>query len=126
MLPFPHTDVLRVLVADDDADMRHYLGGCLRRLGPMDVIEAADGQAALDLARAIAHDLIISDVVMPSLDGYALCRMLKADVRTASIPLLLISGEMRAPPRCADGFLAKPFNAAGLRAQVERLLARPP
>ena len=118
---------LTVLVADDDTDMRLYLTTCLQGfgLGVVTVIEATDGREALVLVRAHHFDLIISDVVMPGVDGLAFCRALKADPTTASVPLLLISGETRGPPTCADGFLAKPFNAAGLRVHVERLLARP-
>jgi CheY-like chemotaxis protein len=112
-----------VLVADDDADMRLYLRGCLRGLGAARVLEAADGHEALRLAPAA--DLVVSDVLMPGLDGVALCRALKADESTRAIPVLLVSGETAAPA-CADGFLEKPFNAAGLRGEVERLLARPP
>jgi CheY-like chemotaxis protein len=118
--------VLQILVADDDADMRLYLAGCLRGFGwgGLAVAEAGNGRDALLLARTLAFDLIISDLVMPGLDGLALCRAIKADVTTAAIPFLLISGEVRAPPDCADGFLEKPFNAARLRVHVERLLAR--
>lgn len=118
---------LQVLVVDDDADMRLYLTACLRGFGLPDltVTEAVNGREALLLARALHPALIISDVVMPGLDGPALCDALKADAATAAIPFLLISGETRSPPRTADGFLAKPFNATGLRAHVERLLARP-
>ena len=122
-LPAP----LTVLVADDDADMRLYLTGCLQGFGQvtLTVTEAVNGREALLLARTLAFDLIISDVVMPGLDGLAFCRALKADPRTAAIPFLLISGATRAPPPCADAFLEKPFNAAGLRTHVERLLIRP-
>jgi two-component system chemotaxis response regulator CheY len=124
----PRRATLHILVADDDADMRLYLTACLRGFGlvALTVTEAADGREALILARSLSFDLIISDVVMPGLDGLAFCRALKADAATAAIPFLLVSGEARAPPPCADGFLAKPFNATGLRAHVERLLARPP
>ncbi|CAN5529290.1 N/A [soil metagenome] len=117
---------LQILVADDDADMRFYLTGCLHGCGleGLTVTEAGNGRDALLLARALAFDLIISDLVMPGLDGHALCRALKADAATAAIPFLLVSGEVQAPPDCADGFLEKPFNAAGLRTHVERLLAR--
>jgi CheY-like chemotaxis protein len=118
---------LHVLIVDDDADMRLYLTGCLRGLGwaTLTITEAGNGRDALLLARAFSFHLIISDLVMPGLDGFALCRALKDDAATAAVPFLLVSGETRAPPDCADGFLAKPFNAAGLRVHVERLLARP-
>jgi CheY-like chemotaxis protein len=123
----PLSAVLQILVADDDADMRLYLAGCLRGFGwaALTVTQAANGRDALLLARTLTIDLIICDLVLPGLDGPALCRTLKADAATAAIPILLVSGEVRVLPDCADGFLEKPFNAAGLRAQVERLLARP-
>lgn len=115
---------LTILVADDDADMRLYLTGCLRTMGPARVLEAADGREALHLARALVPDLIITDVVMPGLDGLALYHALRADAGTRGIPVLLVSGETRASPSEGHGFLLKPFNAAQLRAEVERLLAR--
>ena len=111
-----------ILIADDDPDMRAYLTSCLttpeRR-----IVAAADGREALRLARALRPALVVSDVVMPGLDGPALCHALRADLSLAATPLLLISGESRAPPACADGFLAKPFNAASLRLSVDRLLS---
>ena len=120
----PRPDIAwTVLVADDDADMRLYLAGCLRGMGAHRILEAADGREALHLARAVLPDLIVSDLVMPGLDGEALGDALKADARTAAIPLLFISGEAT-PPRGGDGFLPKPFNATRLRTHVERLLAR--
>ena len=115
----------RVLIVDDDADMRLYLRSCLRTLsgyGSVRVHEAADGREALHLAHALLPDLVISDVFMPGLDGEALGDALKADARTAPIPLLLISGETRPFPPCANGFLQKPFNASRLRTEVVRLL----
>ena len=111
----------RIVVADDDADMRLYLTGCLRAFGVADVLEAADGEAALLLAHEPGVGLVVADLRMPGLDGEALCRALHADAATAAIPVLLISGEAAGPPACADGFLAKPFNAARLRTHVERL-----
>jgi CheY-like chemotaxis protein len=122
----PLPAVLQILVADDDADMRLYLASCLRCFGwaALTVTEAGNGWDALLLARTLTFDLIISDLVMPDMDGFALCRALKADTLTAAVPFLLISGEVRGRPACADGFLEKPFNAAGLRVHVERLLAR--
>ena len=119
-----------VIVADDDADMRAYIVHALRT--QMVAHEADDGDEALRLVRALAPDLVIADLHMPGLNslprssgGLALCRALKCDVATAAIPILLISGQRRAPPPEADGFLTKPFNAAGLRAHVERLFALP-
>ena len=123
-------ETLTVLVADDDADMRLYLTGCLRGfgLGALTITEAANGREALHLARAVRVDLIISDVVMPGLDGLALCRALKADADLARIPVLLISGEatQQLPDVGANAYLAKPFNAEDLRVCLLPLLEPPP
>ena len=112
----------RIVVADDDEDMRLYLRGCLRAFGVDDVLEAADGEAALLLAHEPGVELVMADLRMPGLDGEALCRALHADAATAAIPVLLISGEADAQPACADRFLAKPFNATRLRAHIASLL----
>ena len=128
MEPSPPRVTLRILIADDDADMRFYLRGCLRDFGSYESVrvhEAVDGREALHLAHALVPDLVISDVVMPGLSGTAFCHALKADPATVAITFLFISGEAR-PPEGGDGFLAKPFNAAQLRAEVKRLLRGPP
>jgi CheY-like chemotaxis protein len=121
-------DDMTVLIADDDEDMRLYLKGCLHGLGARRVIETADGENALRVARAEAIDLVVSDLRMPHLNGIDLCIALKARVRTRDVPVLLISGESDGLPADApaDGFLSKPFNAAGLRSVIELLLAQPP
>ncbi|HMB89910.1 MAG TPA: response regulator [Rhodothermales bacterium] len=130
MVTSPLLAPLHVLVADDNADMRLYLTGCLRGFGlvALTVTEAANGREALLLARTLAFDLIISDVVMPGLDGLALCRALRADAELARIPVLLISGAetQQLPDVGANAFLAKPFNAEDLRVCLLPLLHRPP
>ena len=113
----------RVLVADDNADMREYLARLLRTAG-YQVITVTDGQAALDAVRAGAPDLVISDVMMPRLDGLGLMAALRADARTAAVPVLLLSARagqeasiegLRAG---ADDYLVKPFSAVELLARV--------
>ena len=121
----------RVLVADDNADMREYLARLLRTAG-YQVTTVTDGQAALDAARADPPDLVISDVMMPCLDGLGLVAALRADARTAAVPVLLLSARagqeasiegLRAG---ADDYLVKPFSAAELlaRARASVELAR--
>ncbi|PAP75461.1 response regulator [Rubrivirga marina] len=112
-----------VLIADDDREMRAYIRHGLR--GSARVVEVADGAEALAVALATTPDLVIADVRMPGLDGYALCAALHADAATHGVPVLLVSGEPRRAAACADGFLAKPFNAARLREAVALLLDRP-
>ncbi len=109
-----------VLVVDDAADMRAYIRGCLGT--GFSVAEAASGDEALRLARADVPALVVTDLRMPGLDGLALCAALHADPATATVPVLLVSGEPPAPSACIDGFLAKPFNATGLRAAVAVLV----
>lgn len=137
--PAPHAanhvaapDRLTFLVVDDDAELRTYVRRCLRGFGRADplVLEAEDGQAALEVLGMQAVDLIISDVVMPRMDGLALCRALGEDEQLRQVPVLLVTGEAPAAARRlaqsagARGFLAKPFNARKLRAALEGLLAR--
>ena len=113
----------RVLVADDNADMREYLARLLRSAG-YQVTTVTDGQAALDAVRAGTPDLVISDVMMPRLDGLGLVAALRADARTAAVPALLLSARagqeasiegLRAG---ADDYLVKPFSAVELLARV--------
>ena len=111
---------LTVLVADDDDDMRAYLARCLALFGVGRVVEAHDGREALALARTA--DVVVSDVMMPGLDGEALCRALHA--RAPGLPVMLISGEPPPVATEADAFLQKPFNAEALWTHVLPLLER--
>ncbi len=112
-----------VLVADDNADMRSYIVGMLQ--GSYEVIPAADGQEALELARDRAPDLVLSDVMMPRLDGFALLRALRDDPLTARTPVVLLSaraGEeatVEGLEAGADDYLVKPFSGRELMARVK-------
>ncbi|WP_091948680.1 SpoIIE family protein phosphatase [Trujillonella endophytica] len=112
----------RVLVADDNADMRDYL---VRLLAPRYAVTAvADGAEALAAARAAPPDLLVSDVMMPRLDGMGLLAALRGDPRTSRVPVLLLSaraGEEAAVEGLAagaDDYLVKPFAAQELQARV--------
>ena len=113
----------RVLVADDNVDMRDYLSRILTGAGyRVDTVE--DGARALEAVRAQAPDLVISDVMMPELDGLSLVAELRADPRTASVPVLLLSARagqeasIEGLQAGADDYLVKPFAAAELLARV--------
>lgn len=112
----------RVLVADDNADMRDYLTRLLRE--DYAVTAVHDGVEALEAASGAPPDLIISDVMMPRLDGLGLLAELRRDPRTAAVPVLLLSaraGQEAAVDGLAagaDDYLVKPFAAQELLARV--------
>src|SRR5207247_676611 len=112
----------RVLVVDDNADLREYLCGLLSPL--YDVSTAADGLAAREAVGAQMPDIVVSDVMMPRLDGFGLLRALRADPSTASLPVILLSaraGEESAIEGLdagSDDYLVKPFSARELLARV--------
>jgi signal transduction histidine kinase/DNA-binding response OmpR family regulator len=112
----------RILWADDNADMRAFVA---RLLGTFyDVTAVPDGQAALEAALASPPDLVLSDVMMPRLDGFGLLRALRADSRTRRLPIILVSaraGEeltVAGLNTGADDYLIKPFSARELLARV--------
>ncbi|MGK5741266.1 SpoIIE family protein phosphatase [Micromonospora sp. URMC 103] len=113
----------KILIADDNSDMREYLTRLLRSAGHR-VEAVVDGQAALEAARSDAIDLIVSDVMMPRLDGLQLVAALRADPRTAGTPVLLLSARagqeasIEGLDAGADDYLVKPFSAAELLARV--------
>ncbi|MEU4806156.1 SpoIIE family protein phosphatase [Actinosynnema sp. NPDC023587] len=112
-----------VLVADDNADMREYLTRLLEGAGYA-AHAVHDGVEALEAARVRAPDLIVSDVMMPRLDGLSLVAALRADPRTAAVPVVLLSARagqeasIEGLQAGADDYLVKPFAAAELLARV--------
>jgi signal transduction histidine kinase len=121
-VPAPQLPRARVLLADDNADMRRYVARLLSDV--YEVVAVADGQEALDSVRAAPPDLVLSDVMMPRLDGFGLVRALRADERTRTLPIILLSaraGEEAAVESLgtgADDYLVKPFSARELLARV--------
>ncbi|MER5854724.1 SpoIIE family protein phosphatase [Streptomyces sp900105245] len=113
----------RVLVADDNADMREYLTRILTGAGYA-VTAVSDGHEAFQAVRRDSHDLVVSDVMMPRLDGLQLVTRMRGDARAASVPVLLLSaraGEeasIEGLEAGADDYLIKPFAAADLLARV--------
>jgi DNA-binding response OmpR family regulator len=113
----------RVLLADDNADMRGYVERLLREAG-LTVQTVADGSAALEAVRATPPDLVLSDVMMPGLDGFALLSALRAEQATRDLPVILLSARAGEEARVealqagADDYLVKPFSARELVASV--------
>jgi len=113
----------RVLIADDSADLRQYLSRLLAE--HYEVAAVADGQAALDSIRKQSPDLVLSDVMMPNLDGLSLLQALRSDAATNTIPVILLSARAGEESRVegldagADDYLVKPFSARELLARVQ-------
>ena len=112
----------RVLVADDNADMRDYVTRLLRPHWEVEVV--GDGTAALAAARASPPDLVLTDVMMPKLDGFGLLAELRCDPATRTIPVVMLSARAGEEARVegleagADDYLVKPFSARELIARV--------
>ncbi|MGQ0573194.1 MAG: SpoIIE family protein phosphatase [Pseudonocardia sp.] len=111
-----------VLVVDDNRDLRGFLAGLLAP--HYTVLEAADGRAGLDRARTEHPDLVLTDVTMPGLDGFALLAALRADPATATIPVIVLSARAGEEATVeglfagADDYLVKPFSSHDLLARV--------
>jgi signal transduction histidine kinase/DNA-binding response OmpR family regulator/anti-sigma regulatory factor (Ser/Thr protein kinase) len=112
----------RVLLADDNADLRDHVARLLRP--SFDVTLATDGQEALELALVDQFDLVLTDVMMPRLDGFGLIKALRADERTRDVPIVVLSaraGEessVEGLSAGADDYLVKPFSVRDLIARV--------
>ena len=118
---------VRIVLADDNADMRDYV---LRLLGEGWRVEAvADGARALETVMREPPDLLIADVMMPGLDGFALLQAVRSSERTRTVPVILLSARAGEEARLegiragADDYLVKPFSARELLARVESMLA---
>ena len=113
----------RILLADDNADMRDYVRRLLANRYEVEAV--TDGEAALQAACGQPFDLVLSDVMMPKLDGFGLLHALRSDERTRTIPVILLSARAGEESRVegmgagADDYLIKPFSARELLARVE-------
>lgn len=119
----------RVLVVDDDAGVRLV---CSLSLGldGYDVIEATNGQEALDIAFSQAPDIVLLDISMPVLDGFGVAAALRADARTRTVPFVFLTGERdpgiaeRGYEAGAAGFFSKPFDPTAVSAYLRGVLVR--
>ena len=117
----------RVLVVDDEPNILFALEETVRDLG-FECVAACDGEDALVIARGARPDLIITDIIMPRLNGFDLCEKLKADAATRDIPVVMVT--VRAGERDrkqgettgAEAYLTKPFRITDLKEIIDRLL----
>jgi type IV pilus assembly protein PilB len=125
------TRSFRALVVDDNADIRNIVRAVLQaaNLG-LSVMTAQDGIEAIELAARDRPDIVILDVSMPDMDGFEVCRRLRADVKTAFVPVLMLTangGEAHVTEGFgagADDYVVKPFRREDLVARVRRMLER--
>jgi len=117
-----------LLVVEDNDDLRRFLVTELSH--KYEVFEAADGEEGEKLALSKSPDLIISDVMMPKVDGFELCKRIKSNVQTSHIPLILLTArtseelKMTGYQSGADEYLAKPFNLEILLLRIEKLIVQ--
>lgn len=119
-------DSLVVLVVEDNHDVREFIKDCLSTEFQIEL--AADGKDAEIKAEKIIPDLIISDVMMPNMNGYELTRILKNNEKTSHIPIILLTAKSQQESKIegleagADDFLTKPFDASELRIRINNLI----
>lgn len=115
-----------VLVVEDNTEIRRYIASSLA--DDYQVIKASEGKAGLDKALEHIPDLIITDIMMPVMDGTELCRRLKQDIRTSHIPVIMLTAkdtqadQQEGYESGADSYLTKPFSISMLRARITNLL----
>jgi two-component system, OmpR family, response regulator RpaA len=122
-------DIANILVIEDDDIVARTIERCLRG-GEFHVLIANSGVEGLQLARRNPPNLVILDVIMPGMDGYAVCREMRADPILSEVPILFLTAKAKDEDRItgftagADDYLSKPFNLDELRLRIRAILRR--
>jgi DNA-binding response OmpR family regulator len=117
---------LSIVIVEDHEDLRTFLSNSLSEA--YNCYEAADGLEGLELINKLIPDIVISDVVMPKMDGYELCEKIKDSLKTCHIPLILLTARnaeehiVSGYEKGADAYVTKPFNMSIIKAQIARLI----
>lgn len=115
-----------ILVVDDNDDFRTFMKDCLR--DKYRLVEAKDGAEAWKLIPELQPDMIISDIMMPNMDGNQLCKNIKSDLRTSHIPVILLTAQIAEEQKIegletgADDYITKPFNLNILLLRINKLI----
>ena len=118
----------KILVADDQTDVLQLIAVRLKSNG-FDVVTAGDGQEALLKVKEEQPNLVVLDLMMPKLDGYKACRLLKFDSRYKKIPVMILSArsqneDIKLAEKCgADAYMVKPFDPPAFIGKIKELLA---
>ena len=124
--PLKEDNLKAILIVDDNQDMLSFISSCMKE--DYLVHTASDGNTALDVLQREQIDLIVSDVMMPGIDGFELCRRVKTDINLSHIPIILLTARTTDVSRIeglqlgADDYLTKPFNIEGLRLRVKKFI----
>lgn len=115
-----------VLIVEDNTDLRHYIIGSLKN--NYQVIEAANGIKGLELAKKRIPQLIVSDIMMPEMDGLEMCRILKNEIETSHIPIILLTAKSSQEHKLiglqtgADDYIIKPFDSLELELKIANII----
>jgi CheY-like chemotaxis protein len=121
-------DKKKILIADDETSLRLTVGKILDK--DYVVLEAANGEEAVEIAKGQKPDLILMDLIMPKMDGYAACSQIKADEATKGIPVVILTAvghelnKKFATEMGAEGYITKPFTVQKLLDVITPLLAK--
>ena len=124
----PHLDGPKILIVEDNEDLRQYIKSILGN--SYHLIEASDGEMGLQMAKEEIPDLIISDLMMPKMEGNELCRQIKDEEKTSHIPFIMVTAKAAREDKLvglehgADDYLPKPFDRKELKLKVKNILLR--
>ncbi|WP_028023940.1 response regulator [Enterovibrio calviensis] len=118
---------MKILVVDDMTSIRHVMLNLLRSINYIDLEEATNGWQALQMVKKNRYDLVITDLNMPKMDGRELLKEIRTDEKLKHTPVLVVSSEQDKErvkeliQHGVNGFVVKPFNAATLQKQIQRI-----